>query len=347
MPAHSSIVLRHEDGTILSTDGKELFLGLDRFKALVKDRKRCFLCGAHEGETPFSDEHVIPAWVQRSFGLASKSIRLSNGTRFRYSAYTIRCCKKCNTFLGDTFETPISAAFRTGPDRFLEWYAEESFRVFIWINLVYLKVHLKDNELRLERHHAADDTRIGDLYDWSNLHHCHAMVRAARFGFAIDVDTTLGSMFCLRLGEWAREQPYDYNDHLPTHTIMLRLGEIAFICALDDACGVFQGLMPKIEKLPPDLNPFQLLEILTEFQFVNAHLKHRPRFVTRVSIDTGEVTIAGNLPELFDLTELDFSIRGDLMVRNIFGSFPKFSMPGLSPSETIERMKEGNVTFLG
>ena len=346
MKPHASVVLRHKDGTILDLDGRELFLGLDRFKALVRDHRRCFLCGVSDESRPFNDEHVIPDWVQRSYHLRGKSIRLPNDTTVPYPQYRIKCCVDCNSFLGRTFEGPISKAIAAGPDTFSEWYKENLFRIFLWINLIYLKIHIKDNQLRLERNRTAPDTRLGDLYDWAELHHCHALLRAVRLGLAIDVETTLGSMFCLHLGEWAREQPYDYNDHLPTHTVMIRLGQIALICALNDSCGVLQGIMPKIEKLPPDLNPVQLLEILTEFQFVNHHLKYRPRYMTKVDPATGEVTIAGEIPELFDLDELDFSIRGELMIRNLYGSFRNFTLGSLTVDETKAKLATGDVTFL-
>lgn len=339
------VVLRHEDGTIFDLNGRELFLGLNRFKALVRDENRCFICGASAEEKPFNDEHVIPDWIQRSYGLRNKSIRLSNGTDFPYPKYKIRCCKECNSFLGKTFETPISNALLRGPNHFFDWYKSEAFRVFLWLNLIYLKTHIKDNQLRLERDQRAPDTRLGDLYDWTELHHCHAMVRAARFGFDIDAEKVLGSLFLLQLGDWAGTQPYDYNDHLPTHTVMIRLGEVAFICALNDSCGVFQGLMPKIERLPPSLNQLQFLEILTEFQFVNAHLMHRPSYKTEVDLQSGQVTISAVLPEQFELDELDFSLRGEFMVRNLYGSLGRFELKGLTEEQTKAQLLSGDVSF--
>jgi hypothetical protein len=341
----AQVVFRHKDGSVLDGNGRELFLGLDRFKALVKDTKRCFVCGAHEDNKSFNDEHVIPDWVQRSCGLRDKSIRLSNGTDFPYRNYKIRCCEECNSFLGKTFEAPIANALSRGPDYFFKWYQSETFRVFLWLNLIYLKTHLKDNQLRLVRDQRAPDTRLGDLYDWTELHHCHAMVRAAKLGFEIDTEKVQGSLFLFQLDEWAREQPYDYNDHLPTHTVMIRLGEVAFICALNDSCGVFNGLMPKIEKLPPNLNPLQFLEILTEFQFVNAHLKFRPKYKTEVDRLSGRVTISATIPEQFELEELDFSLRGEFMVRNLYGSLGKFELKGLTQNETKAHLLTGDVTF--
>lgn len=338
-------VLRHKDGTILDLKGRELFLGLDRFKALVKDSSRCFLCGVHEDIKPFNDEHVIPDWIQRNYSLRNKSIQISNGTRFPYAQYRIRCCAECNSYLGDTFEAPISKALAKGPEAFFERYWSDAFRIFLWLNLIYLKVHLKDNQLRLDRDLRAPDTRVGDLYDWKALHHCHALVRAARLGFSIDIEKTLGSLFCLQLGEWSRQQPYDYNDHLPTHTVMIRLGEIAFICVLNDSCGVFQGLSTKLEKLPSELNPLQFLEILTEFQFVNAHLKHRPHYKTEINPSSGEVTITGDIPDLFELDELDFALRGELMLRNLRGALGQVELKGMTAQETEAHVLTGEVSF--
>lgn len=346
LEAFGTALLKHSDGSILDINGTELFLGVERFKALVKDHSRCFLCGAHENSAPFNDEHIIPDWVQRKYQLNNKQIRLSNESKIRYQNYKIRCCMECNSFLGNTFELPISKAIHRGTDYFLDWYKNEIFRVFLWINLIFLKIHIKDNQLRLYQNQKAPDTRIGDLHDWAELHHCHAMIRAVRLGFEIDTQSTLGSVFCLALGDWAREQPYDYNDHLPTHTVMIRMGEIAFICSLNDSCGVLQGVMPIIERLPPDLNPFQFLELLTEFQFVNCHLKFRPEYITEIDPSNGNICIKGKTPDLFELEELDLSVRGDLMLRNIYGSFPNFSLDGMSVEDTKDRISLGNVSFI-
>lgn len=338
--------LKHSDGTISSIDGRELFLGIDRFKSLVRNSSRCFVCGTEKSEAPFNDEHILPDWVLRRFSLVSKSIRLGNGTTFPYSRYKIRCCQDCNSFFGRTFEGPISKAIELDADAFSDWFKENVFTVFLWINFVFLKIHLKDNQLRADRNLKAPDVKLGDAYDWSELHHCHALIRAARMGHAIDVNPVLGSTMCLQLGEWADDEPFDYNDHLDSHTVMIRLGSKAFICTLNDSCGVLQGLEPRFKKLPPDMDPVQFLEILSEFQFVSVHLKYRPKFFTIFDPKANDVRITGELPELFDLEELDFQIRGLLMARNIYSSFPKFRIGNLSTEETEKLILSGEVSFL-
>ena len=294
----------------------------------------------------FNDEHVIPNWVQRECGLQDKTIQLPNGTKFPYSKYLLPCCVDCNSFLGSEFEKPIATAISQGSDAFSGWYESEIFRVFLWLNLICLKVHLKDNLLRIDRDLRKPDVKIGSLHDWSQLHHCHALVRASRLGIPIEAPTTLGSMFCLHLGSWADEDDFDYKDHLPSHTMMIRVGRTAFIASFNDSQGVLQGLMPKIEKLSGEINKVQLLELFTEFQFLNYHLKYRPQYVTVWNQTSQSFEIKGLLPEMFELLELDYELRRQMLVDNIVASIPNFSFKGLSEEESLEKLMNEDVTFL-
>ena len=307
------------------------------------------MCGVSENDAPFNAEHVIPDWVQKFCDLRDKFIKLPNATSFSYSQYKIPCCIECNSFLGDTFETPISRAFSKGPNEVSSFFNNGgAWVIFIWLNLIYLKVHIKDNFLRFDRDERNKDQRtIGDFHPWEQLHHCHALVRAKRFGVDADPNGILGSTMSLQLGDWTKLSPFDYNDHIESQTVMLRLKNVAFICVLDDSCGTLQGLGKKLNRLPPDLNPAQFAEILTEFQFVSMHLKYRPTYKTIIDRVTGRPTIYGDIPKLFDLDELDFSLRGELMLRNLDAMFPKFAIAGKSREETIAIAKTGDLSFLG
>jgi hypothetical protein len=338
--------LRHSDGSILDFEGKEIFLSLTRFLDLIKNNERCFICGVNRKEAAFNDEHVVPDWVQRAFSLRDKSIQLPNGTKFPYRKYVLACCQQCNSFLGREFEQPISNAIKLGNEKFSTWYQGEIFRVFLWMNLIYLKTHLKDNLLRMSRDLRDPNAKIGDLHDWSQMHHCHALIRAVKNGVAIDVTTTLGSMFCLHLGGWADQDSFDYRDHQPTQTMMLRLGNVAFVASLNDSGGVLQGLMPKIEKLEGDISKVQLLEIFTEFQFMNSHLRYRPDYCTVWDQESSSFMIKGILPEKFELCELDFSMRRYLLKQNILSSIPNFCFNGFTIEETLEKLSQDDVTFL-
>ena len=73
----------------------------------------------------FNDEHIIPRWILKRFGLFDKQITLPSGERRHYRGYRIPCCVTCNSLLGDTVEAPISqlldgdyqgASHKTGTD---------------------------------------------------------------------------------------------------------------------------------------------------------------------------------------------------------------------------------------
>jgi hypothetical protein len=334
-------------GSIFDEAGLQVYLSTEEFIELIKDENRCFLCGISRSQAEFNNEHVIPNWVQRACGLARKSIQLPNNTSFPYPLYKIPCCVDCNSFLADFLEQPISLAFLGGEENFSKFFnSPEIWKIFLWMNLIYFKIHIKDNYLRLNRDLRTEATKIGDIYPWEELHHCHALVRAQRFGVDVDIESVLGSTMSLHLGDWAEEHPFDYNDHFESKTVMIRIKRIAVICVLNDSCGTLQGLSTIFELLPPDLSPPQFSELLSEFQFISLHLKHRPQYRTRLSEKTGKFLIDGIIPPIFDLSDLDFTVRGALMLRNLEAFAPNFSLNGLDRDQTVSLVKAGDVSFI-
>jgi hypothetical protein len=66
---------RLDDGSVIDDNGKLIFFSTQRFVNDICLGHCCFICGAAPSSVPFNDEHVIPEWVLRRFGLFSKSIR--------------------------------------------------------------------------------------------------------------------------------------------------------------------------------------------------------------------------------------------------------------------------------
>jgi hypothetical protein len=333
-----------KQGNIFDASGVRVFTSIELFTNLVSRDDICFLCHETSIDKEFNQEHVIPNWVQNLCGLSDKYIKLPNETKFPYKNYKISCCKECNSFLGDCYESPISRAVSKGGDNLSNFLVDGGlWKIFLWMNLIYFKVHLKDNSLRLNRDKRAPDTTIGSLHDWGAMHHCHSLIRAEKFGIPIQTGA-LGSTMCLHLGDWAEEFPFDYNDHIHTHTIFIRCRRIAVICVQNDACGTLQGLEPIIGNLPPNLSQIQLSELITEFQFVSHSLKNRPKFMT--SLTKGSPHIEAIVPEEFDLNDLDFKIRGFLMLRNLKAISPNFRLNGMTPDESEAAILKGDVSFI-
>jgi hypothetical protein len=101
---------KDRDGTIKDESGNIIFFSYERFLTDICEGDNCFMCGASPKDKEFNEEHVIPKWVLRKYGLFKQAITLPNGVSLRYDKYTVSCCKKCNSYLGATIEEPIRKA---------------------------------------------------------------------------------------------------------------------------------------------------------------------------------------------------------------------------------------------
>ena len=98
--------------TITRLDGEIIHFGGKRFQRDIVEGDCCFMCGAAQDSVPFNDEHVLPDWLLREFGLHDKSLTLPNAATTQYSRLRIPCCVTCNSQLGRTVEQPISALLK-------------------------------------------------------------------------------------------------------------------------------------------------------------------------------------------------------------------------------------------
>ena len=113
------------DVTLAGRDGRLLLMSCQTFVNEIVMGDACFVCGASPRDKMFNDEHIIPRWILKRFGLFDKQITLPSGERRHYRGYRIPCCVTCNSLLGDTVEAPISqlldgdyqgASHKTGTD---------------------------------------------------------------------------------------------------------------------------------------------------------------------------------------------------------------------------------------
>jgi hypothetical protein len=80
--------------------------------------------------------------------------------------------------MGREVEEPIRALVEQGSQAVYEHVQREGpLRVFVWLALIFLKIHLKDRTLRWHRDLRLPDDRIGDLHSWEELHHLHTVAR--------------------------------------------------------------------------------------------------------------------------------------------------------------------------
>ena len=72
--------LRTRDGSFLDEQGKVLYFSFERFVRDICEGDCCFICGTSPADRSFNDEHVLPNWVLRRYGLHRRAITLSNDT---------------------------------------------------------------------------------------------------------------------------------------------------------------------------------------------------------------------------------------------------------------------------
>lgn len=296
-----------ESQTIINQDGRILYFGLKDFISRIVNGNDCFICGATPTDVEFNKEHIIPNWILGRFNLHSKSITLPNGSSIKYGVYTVPCCKRCNSQLSEVYENPMSKLFSKSYSEICDTIAKdfETYTLlFKWLNLIFLKTHLKDRLLRKSLDHRKDEGNIGDTHYWEEMHHIHCIARSHYTNAKIDYKV-FGSVFIfpsLRNGKEGTEDHFDYIDHEVGKGILLQLGQFTIIGILNDACGAYSCYMERFSKIKGPLTIFQSRQVFTDLLFLNINLKNRPVFRSSFSA-TKEYTIEASLPEQAELLE--------------------------------------------
>lgn len=334
------------DGSFLDHSGKVLFFSKDRFVNDICLGRCCFICGAQPGSKVFNDEHVIPEWVLRKFNLFNRTITLPNGGAVKYGRFKVPCCQDCNSLMGRQIEERISKVVNAGPEAVQKHIADgNGLEFFVWLGLIFLKVHLKDREFRIHQDLREPDDKIGDLHDWQALHHMHCLVRCFVNGATLEKEVfgSLGA-FAAKTEGWREE--FDYGDIVDAQTMLLRLGNVVLITTFNDACGAINGAMPRLEKIEGPLSEIQAREVMVDFAFMNLSLKERPRFYTECDMRNETIAEKAWMPEYFELGELDFALRGR-MLRDSFGDGVKqIRVAGKTPQEIEQAIDGGHFTVL-
>lgn len=272
-----------DNDAIVGADGRILLLSCERFIRDICEGDCCFVCGARPGEQVFNDEHIVPDWILRRYDLHNKMITLPTGERRRYSGYKVPCCEPCNSHLGQTIETPVSALldgdFATVAARLDDKGRE---LLFTWLCLLFLKVHLKDANVRVHLDHRKGDARVGNDYDWADLHHIHAVARTpyTRASLAPEV---VGSLQVFEIAKQTIEGDYDYLDFTDAQTMLVRLGRIGIVATLNDSTAAESVWSDRLDLIQGPISDLQLREVAAMFANANRGLINRPVFTTYVA----------------------------------------------------------------
>jgi hypothetical protein len=336
-----STLIKTEDGSLVR-DGKVTFFSYDRFVRDIVQGNRCFVCGANPELVPFNDEHVLPDWILRQYALYDRVITLPNYTQYRYGGFKIPCCAACNAKLGERIEKPTREMFSKGYKGFGEQLRSEGTQdLFCWMCLIFLKTHLKDTDLAMHQDRRKGCEKIGELHNWSDLHHIHCVARSFYTKCSIRPEA-LGSLLVLPAKVLPYRESFDYCDLSFAQTILLRIEDIAVIVVLDDAKASLSVILDFIQKIEGPLSPLQLREVATHMAAINLHLVERPKFGSSVNLLSGEYEIGAEASSEIKLAEWESDILGRMMHSICGSAMPEFD----TKSQILENIKTGRYTFI-
>lgn len=332
-----------EDSTIVDSTGKIIFFSVEKFINEIALGDSCFICGAPNGSKEFNDEHVIPEWILRKYDMFDKHITLLNGEQFTYSKYKIPCCVDCNSRLGKEVEEPIGAIVSQGYDAVVNYIKENGFwDFFIWLNLIFLKVQLRDKFFRFFLDNREPDVKISELMDWNPLHHIHCIARSVYTKCSIS-SRVLGSFIVLPALENEHIDKFDYGDNIPGKGILIKIGDTCFISILNDSGASLNLFTDEMNRIEGILTPLQYREILAHLSFFNVNLVQRPLYFTSYNPEKGCEIIA-ELPEIFEYKNTNEFKFGDFLYMGCSDFFERSEDP--RRDEIKEKVKEGRWTFL-
>jgi hypothetical protein len=332
------------DGSVTSSNGRIMFFSVDRFVKDIAQGDCCFICGAKPGSKKFNDEHVLPDWILRISGLHNRRITLPNQIDFKYSRYKIPCCEDCNSLMGKQFEIPISELLSGGTDAVMKYIAEHGpWLFFVWLSLIFLKTHLKDKGFRFHLDQRQGDAKISDLYTWEEMHHIHCVAPSFYTGCNLD-PKVMGSVIVVPAKTESFYEHFDFGDNSMSRTMLLRVGDTAFVTVLNDSCAAINLLQPTLERISGALSPIQLRELMSRLAISNLHLKVRPRFFSQFDLEKEKCLMSAELPTEWELDEWEKDTFGKLMYSCCATMLAALQHP--ENASAIENVKRGRWTFL-
>lgn len=327
------------EGSITNARGQVRHFSQKAFVKLAGDPTRCFVCGIASPIRTFNNEHVIPDWLLRRFSLHSKRITLPNGYQTMYGRYTLRCCEACNGLLGERVEDVISRLFEDDAHSMVRSLSGAATLLYQWLCLLFIKLHLKDREIRIDPDVRSESSRLGEIYDWDGLHHIHSVARAPHSGAEID-NIVLGTIF---LAEMKLDgEPFDFGTFSDYSTIMVRIGRVGIACVLND-CGFVSSMVGRyLAGISGPLSAIQLREVAARLAYGNSLLKNRPLFWTEADADS--LRIRARPPASRDLDEVD---RSELCQLIAFSCGPLL-LRSKTPcaEEKLGQLQRGEIQFL-
>ena len=333
------------DGSVLDATGKVVVFSPRRFVSDICAGDCCFLCGAGPQDKPFNNALVLPEWLLSRYHLSANSVRAADGSTVRHDRHSVPTCRDCNKLINDEIERPVSEVVRRGGNAINDHIQKDGLgRFYIWMALIFLKTHLKDNLARYRLDPGPGEEKRPDAHEWSKLHLVHSIVRGFFLGVEINEDAT-GSFLTMPANGAGVAGPFDYADLFAPQTMMIRLDNTALMTVFDDTGAALTCLSPKLEKCTGLLSDLQLREVMAELAYLNTRLKTRPEFKTSTDLELEKLRLVATRPQL-ELRDSDLLLRGKLLRSALGNKLAQVTMAGHTNEEVSAAADAGTLTFL-
>ncbi|HEX4334549.1 MAG TPA: hypothetical protein VH062_01475 [Polyangiaceae bacterium] len=324
------------DDSLFGPNGRAIHLSPARLIADVIEGGGCFICArARSDAVPFNDEHIVPQWLLRAYGLHDRKIRLPNSELVAYRSYTVPCCQECNSALGKVVEDPVRELLLGGPLEGKRLELGDIQRLFCWLALLFLKTHLKDMAIRWNRDRRKGLSPIGAGYDWGALHHIQCLARCPVAGVTLR-DNAIGTLIMHPAATGELHDNFDYGDHMIGRAAMVRVGDWIIFSVFND-CGMTEQVTEPLFRRLGRLSAPQAREVMAYLCYTNLRLKERPDFHTYMNRNTGEMFVHARVPEHSGLLPDD---------QRVFGGIVYFMNQEFLLGVDESAVKEGRYTWL-
>lgn len=336
--------VKFENETVIDKNGKIISYGFERFVDDICNGDNCFICGAKPEEKTFNDEHVIPKWVLRHCDLFKQFITLPNAVKLRYDKYVLPCCSECNSFYGENLEEKIRPILTTPYAEIEPLLSKDNIKLlYIWFTFVIFKTHLKDTLLRLHQDRRKGEDKIASKYRFEWLHHLHAIVRCLYTGAEIS-DESMGTFIILNADIGNLNSIFDYKDINGINTGLIRIGDKALLCAVDDARLSLRFLKDRLDPvLGKPLSPIQLREMLAHLSYIKKSLIIPPVFRSEYELNEQIATIKVSIPNEVSLVDYRYEDYGAVLYLCTFDMLDNLGMP--KDYDIHSQVKSGQVGF--
>lgn len=257
---------------IRKDNGEIVFISLEDFKGRILSGSRCFMCCEYKDFLP-KKEHLYSDWVLRRYDLYSRSGNLESphGNGGYYDVLKVRCCSKCNSYLGVNLEEKISALTRNGYEDLIGNMTEETYTlIYVWMASLFFKNYYRLQAYRTSKDSRESHVKIREVWPPSVVHQIYNVYRSIKTGLKID-RSALGSVFVFKMKDESKEDNFDLVESFWSRSLYIKLGDIGIMTNFGDRKYNLKNL-----GFLSDLDPLEKIEGREIFSYLCSSARTTP-----------------------------------------------------------------------